>query len=1056
MICALAICAALAPTPDYSALIGSVGNSTIPGGYRVLRNGQPWLEGTAAQRLLLHEAPAGAALERGAGRWGEAFLAAAGKEVSLPRDPYLPLDEVTIEIWLAPKEDGSSALYLSNHNLLSYTALNGESLRISHASRDGVLYVGGTVRGQWESAYGSRAATRGWRAGQWHHIAAVVSAARNRMLFYVDGALTADTNEKHYWPPDAGGARFTIGSAAYWIDEVRISAGALSPEQIRFDARRSTEPANGEIYIGLAEVAPGDRITLEAGECEPVVYRWQGVPITEVRPPSTLLPAETTQLDLSVITTAEATCRYSVGQAAAFESMTGFDTTGAMTHSTALRDLSSDPQTVNRVYVRCSNGPDYVQELLYRSLPAVNPHFPRKANLWGSGLMMRNGLEFASKVDLYLGAELSASDISALRTRNPNILVLTSINTVENSGLPEDYYLHDTHGRRIEVWPGTYRLNLTRPYVAEYQARWGHRKMLDSELMYDGCFFDNFFTSQSWLKADIHGNAVELDANDDGRADDPAWLDAAWREGVFRELRLWRELMPHAYASGHLPNPSSEELGAIFNGNSILFWPANVLDGVKSHGEFQSIFDSWLTYGKEPRLTTIEASPQNQVAYGYGYGILTAMPAATQAFARDFYRYLRWPLAFTLMRDAYFLRDLGDIYHGIDWWYDEYDFDLGYPLGPAELVPPGGTAPAVNLLENPSFEDDLKGTWNLSVVSTNGAAGTLVRSGDAVEGAYSARIDITATGLNWHVDFNQRDRPLEKGVAYELSFWAKADTARTISLSSQKGSPDWRSYGLSQKVDVTKEWRQYRVTFEANETVTDSRIQFFLGDRTGTVWFDGVSLKVAPQQVWRREFSGGLVVMNATRQPVTVSIGDAYERFRGAQAPRWQYLVDDGEEGFATIGNWRTAQYDTGQWKSAGPYYHHWGTALRQTEEAGATATWPLRIPEDGNYTIEAWWPDAPARSGWTTKALYEVVAEGRAVASATLDQTAAGDQFHKVLSTALKAADNPVLRVTAQAPGSLVADAIYVWSEARLNDGAPVGPSLTVPAMDGAILKRR
>jgi hypothetical protein len=84
------------------------------------------------------------------------------------------------------------------------------------------------------------------------------------------------------------------------------------------------------------------------------------------------------------------------------------------------------------------------------------------------------------------------------------------------------------------------------------------------------------------------------------------------------------------------------------------------------------------------------------------------------------------------------------------------------------------------------------------------------------------------------------------------------------------------------------------------------------------------------------------------------------------------------------------------------------------------------------------------------------VVAEGRAVASATLDQTAAGDQFHKVLSTALKAADNPVLRVTAQAPGSLVADAIYVWSEARLNDGAPVGPSLTVPAMDGAILKRR
>ena len=90
--------------------------------------------------------------------------------------------------------------------------------------------------------------------------------------------------------------------------------------------------------------------------------------------------------------------------------------------------------------------------------------------------MLKHGYDFASKVDVYLGAEMAPADIRELRARNPQILVLTSINTVENSGLSEDYYLHDITGRRIEVWPGTYRLNLTKPYVAEYQARFAYRE----------------------------------------------------------------------------------------------------------------------------------------------------------------------------------------------------------------------------------------------------------------------------------------------------------------------------------------------------------------------------------------------------------------------------------------------------------------------------------------------------------------------------------------------------------------------------------------------------
>ena len=123
---------------------------------------------------------------------------------------------------------------------------------------------------------------------------------------------------------------------------------------------------------------------------------------------------------------------------------------------------------------------------------------------------------------------------------------MPSINTVENKGLPEDYYLRDVNGDRIEVWPNSYRLNLTKPYVAQYQARYAYNKIVDSGLIYDGCFFDNFMTRQSWLRFDIHGNPVQIDADENGIADDLDELDAAWSEGVYAELREWRRLMPYA------------------------------------------------------------------------------------------------------------------------------------------------------------------------------------------------------------------------------------------------------------------------------------------------------------------------------------------------------------------------------------------------------------------------------------------------------------------------------------------------------------------------------
>jgi hypothetical protein len=220
-------------------------------------------------------------------------------------------------------------------------------------------------------------------------------------------------------------------------------------------------------------------------------------PLSDPQPPSTLLPAGATTVELTLHASVPTSCRYSLGRSQPLDQMTAFDDQQPSTSPrTVIRGLNPDPAVVNDVYIRCTTAPEAVLHLQYRCLPTAKPGFPRVANLWGSGRFVPKGMAYASRIDLWLGAHFNASQIRELRRLNPNCFILTSINTVENNDVPDEYFLRDTNGQKIEVWPGAYRLNLTRPEVAQYQARYAYQKMIESGLMYDGCFFDNFMMSQ--------------------------------------------------------------------------------------------------------------------------------------------------------------------------------------------------------------------------------------------------------------------------------------------------------------------------------------------------------------------------------------------------------------------------------------------------------------------------------------------------------------------------------------------------------------------------------
>jgi hypothetical protein len=1078
--------ASITPSSDYSWFAGSsqfVGDGLEPesgSSYRWLTNGVALEAGLTSEELLLSfehsvagangEAPvASQNLAYGPGRWGECLALATNGRLRFSRTNALSLNEGTVEMWAALAMDGTNAQFTNRSQVLfHYRATNGDYLQICQ-STSGILYAGGAVSNQWESAYGSRGGMFGWRTGEWHHLAFTYSSSLSVMSFYVDGLLAAQNNEGHYWPPQASGTTFSLGgdlygnpAAAYYLDEVRCSGRVASAAEIAARARRTAAPQPNEVWLAADKVPSGRQLAFEftpasatqaGAPCQSAALLWNGLPITNAEPASTLLPAGTSNFTLVVETAEPTACAYAVGQPLALERMTPFDSgSGTRRHSALITGLSPDPNSLNDVYVRCAVATNFLLHLQYRAISEAHPPFPRKGNLWGWGQWITNGLAAMARVDLWLGAAPASNQIVALRRMNPHLRLLTSINTVEHEGLPDDYYLKDVNGKRIEVWPGSYRLNLTRDYVADYQARYAYQTVLDTGLMADGVFFDNVMTTQSWQTNDIYGNYVHIDADGDGVADDPATLDAAWKAGVFREIRAFRQLMPSAVVSGHSMNIYESGIPELFNGLSIGFWTSYTLEGRLGFDTLRTRYNDWLSQASSPQVTMVESSPMTQISYGYGYSPEQTIPPSTLEFARTFFPYVRFGLAFTLMNDGFFAHEYGDTWHGNPWWYDELDFNLGYPLGPAALVGLPGFA-STNLLVNSDFETAITNPWRLALSA--GAVAALTRqTTNAASGDACARVDVTrATGTNWHVEFAQTNRSLAAGVTYQLSFMARASASRTIAVNAQKATADWRNYGLSQTLSVTTNWQSYSVAFTANETVSDARIQFFLGAVAGTVWLDAVQLQVAPPGVYRRDFNNGIVYLNATADSVEVSPGSGFRRLSGSQAPRVEYLLDDTSTNFSVTGAWTNLAYDSGQWKAVGPYYHSWAGTLHERQGSAGVASWRLSVPTNDAYTISAWWPAGPRSSNWSAAATYQVLADGVVLAGTNLDQSTNGDQWHDLATVELSAGSQVSVCVSAAA-GACVADALHVRSRARYNDGQPAA-TVRLQPMDGIILQR-
>ena len=1072
-------------TPDYSFAIGS---SAGGGSYSFTLNGQALASGSITQLALFHfdnslNSTSGIAPAQSSGtsfvpgKFGSGAAIATGGILSYPAAGNISFGDGAIELWIALTKSGADPIYSQyDHTLFRYTDANGNQLVFSESAEGGNFYAG-TIIGKTFSGVGG-IQTSSLNTGVWHHVAFTYSKANARLRLYLDGLLIQE-NDIAFSLPASNGASFTIDSdpyghaSAFLVDELRISSNEETAAQIQYDAARSTPFANDEVLLPLAGVSPG-QLSYSVNGCGTASYSWTGIPITNLNPPSNLLPPGATSFALSFNTLQPAACAYSVGSLLPFASMQPFaGGQNTTSHQGTISGVSSNPQITNSVYIRCESNPDFVQTLQYRAVASPVGPFPRVGSIWWGSYLASTAPTQLGKIQLFLCPAFSTQTAQSVRAANPNVIILPNVNANETTSpttppnVPEAYYLHDVNGNRISDWPtpGTYLLNLTNPAVADFMADYAYQVLLQAGLVYDGIFFDNFHTTISQPYHDYNGVPHEIDAYGTGQPTDSTILNAAWSAGVYRLIASFRKLVPYGLATGHLDSrPPQAAALAVFNGESLNGDAPKVREGLESFGTLWQTLGEWFNQGQVPGITMVQSSPPLQVAYGYGYMATAAAPPEVQTFAQSFYPNMRFGLTTALMTDAFSTYDFGDTSSLVNWWYDEYNFSLGYPTGPAASLAPAGTSS--NLLTNPNFDNGLSG-WSL-LVNTDAVASAATDTTIAATGNSSAHITVSQpSAINWHVSFEQGSVALTAGVTYQLQFWARSDAPRVITVNSQGGPPAYTWYDLNAQFSIGPSWGFYTSTFTPPTTVTDARIQFWVGDVASAVWVDGVSLSTAPPSLYRRDFTDGVVLLNGTASAQTIALEVGLQRFSGTQAPKFQYIVDDSDPAFTPTGAWNAVTMDSGfanglvtgpgSQVANGPYYHAWKTGVHQLDASGGSATWNLQIPEDGSCTIQVWLPAGPNAASWTKNAIYEVVSGGNVVASMTVDQTtaASGDGWHMVATVNLTASGSPILRVHNGSSGSLIADAVYVTSTALYNDGSPA-PQVTLAPFDGILLQRQ
>jgi hypothetical protein len=250
---------------------------------------------------------------------------------------------------------------------------------------------------------------------------------------------------------------------------------------------------------------------------------------------------------------------------------------------------------------------------------------------------------------------------------------------------------------------------------------------------------------------------------------------------------------------------------------------------------------------------------------------------------------MRFGLTSALMGDGFYSYTVGG--SGAVLRYDEYDNGgigrgyLGRPLGAMRSAVAPLSTPDL-LGGYGSFADNnALSAWTL--YSRPGYSATRELDDGAV------KIDVSqSAGELTGVELRRGGIPVTAGAHYTLSFRARADRPLSVQTEVQQGVSPWTSYmaAYDDKMQLTTEWRTFELPMMSSGTDSAATFKLTMGQAVGTVWVDDVKLQAGDRNVYRRDYDGGVALVNPTDRAVTVDLGANFRKIRGAQVPS----VNDG------------------------------------------------------------------------------------------------------------------------------------------------------------------
>lgn len=147
-----------------------------------------------------------------------------------------------------------------------------------------------------------------------------------------------------------------------------------------------------------------------------------------------------------------------------------------------------------------------------------------------------------------------------------------------------------------------------------------------------------------------------------------------------------------------------------------------------------------------------------------------------------------------------------------------------------------GPAAGAELVANGDFSEG-DDTWKFGAWA--GAEGT----SEVVDGELVITM-TTADTVGWAAQLQTEGLDISKGGSYLVSFSARADTTYVLSANVGMKADPWPAYSGYQQIAVDTEMKRFTFEFTMTDsTDKDARLVFDLGDYSGKLYFDNVSIR---------------------------------------------------------------------------------------------------------------------------------------------------------------------------------------------------------------------